>query len=379
MYERASEVAFRGDWPATGMMSGGGVLNPGFSVAVFAGLARISAGPVAMVRLVQVANVLALLLFVVFIYNWVPASEKRTWMYGISLAAVSPLAILFSRKIWAQDLLPLFTFFLIAANASRRRPAGAFLYGFITLLIGQLHLSGFFTAAGLLLFTLMHDAYHKTKVRIAWLAAGMAAGFIPLAPWLAELSRGESGTALTLAHVLQFRFYIYEFLEIHGLNLIYTFEKEFSSFLKFPLVAGQALYISLMLHVALAAAGVFSLMLCFRLGGRILDTIRQTGIMHYLLNCSVYRFYITGIFAGLGLLLSFSGTEIYPHYMIAAIPFSYIFLARVYQAHTALFKLIGIAQLLLSIIFLYYVHSNSGIANGDYGMTFHWQEFHQGR
>ncbi|WP_192574939.1 hypothetical protein, partial [Haemophilus parainfluenzae] len=74
----------------------------------FIALAHVAHTPVALARGVQILNIAALGLLFGFCWWAMPAGpDRRLWLWGIALAGISPLAIVFSRKLWAQDLLPM--------------------------------------------------------------------------------------------------------------------------------------------------------------------------------------------------------------------------------------------------------------------------------
>ncbi|MEP7265360.1 MAG: hypothetical protein ABI772_12720 [Bacteroidota bacterium] len=374
MYQLSTETAAKGTFPEVGMMSGGGVVNPGLSVAVFASLSHFTNSPDGLVKFVQWINVLAILLLLNFIYRTVPLPEKKSWYYALSLAAVSPLAVLFSRKIWAQDLLPLFSVLLIFTIANRKKNVNAFFAGMIAMLIGQIHMSGFFLAAGFVGFSFLYDWYHHHKIKwLAWIAGGVI-GCIPLIPWLQYISTHKQGSYLILDHVLQWKFYIYTFLDAHGLNLVYTFEKEITQFYAYPSVNGISLCVVGVLYILLAGIAVYTLWMMVKYALGLMNVFRESGFIKWLFNCSLARFYLQGVFIGLGILMTFSGTEIYPHYLICIFPFSYVWLCKLYIDHKRVLKMIIICQAVLTLLFLSYVHQNNGIFNGDYGQTYGSQD-----
>jgi hypothetical protein len=373
MYNLAKETAHAGGFPSVGMMSGGGVVNPGLSVALFSWIFLVTDGPAGMARAVQISNVLAILLLLYFIWHKLPQKERKDWYFAIALGAVSPLAVLFSRKIWAQDLLPLFTVFLLFAMSTRDKRTGAFFYGLLALLIGQIHMSGFFLAAGFMTFGFLYDIYHKNKIQWLWWIVGGLAGLIPLIPWLQYISTNKQGSYLIIDHVLQLRFYIYTFLDAHGLNLVYAFEKEITEFYRYPVIGGRAIFIVAFIYFILIASALFTIWLIIKYFLKTFGEIKSSGILKWIFNCSQTRFYLQGIFIGLGLLMTLSGTEIYPHYLICIFPFSYVWVSRIYADKLKYFKIMIIAQALITICFLCYVHQNDGIINGDYGKTFESQ------
>ena len=77
-----------------------------------------------------------------------PIGQREPWLWALSLSAVSPLAMLSQRKIWAQSMLPIFCALFLIGWLRRNRYSGACLWGFIGAILGQIHMSGFFFAAG---------------------------------------------------------------------------------------------------------------------------------------------------------------------------------------------------------------------------------------
>ena len=374
MFNMAHQTAVKGEFPATGMMSGGGLVNPGMSVAVFAVMAVFTNTPLGMGRCVQIMNVVAILLLFLFIIRKIPGKEKMTWLYATALASVSPMAVLFSRKIWAQDTLPLFMVLLIICIASRTKPLAAFFYGVLAMIVGQIHMSGFFLAAGMMSFSLLHDLYHHRKVQWLYWIIGIGVGFLPLIPWLLYISEHQQNSYLTIDHVLQWRFYIYTFLEAHGLNLVYSFKNAINRFYSFPDFFGYSFYFVGILYFLLAAASVNTLWLIMKYGIDWIKKFKRSGLIDWIFNSGIARFYLNGVFIGMGLLMTFSGTEIFPHYLICIFPFSYLWLCSLYKERSSQLKLIIIAQFCLTVSFLVYVHQHHGIAGGDYGTTYHQQQ-----
>ena len=104
-------------------------------------------------------------------------SARDTWLWAVALASVNPLAVLFQRKIWAQSVLPIFCVLLIAAWMRRSTRWGAFCWGLLGALLGQVHMSGFFFAAALCAWTCAGSRLRAvegqaTGVRWAWWTAG---------------------------------------------------------------------------------------------------------------------------------------------------------------------------------------------------------------
>ena len=373
-YEKAHETGASGTFPASGMQSGGGIVNPGLSLGIFALIASFSNDPLSMNRVVQLINIAAILCFLWFALTKIKSQERQIWLYGIALASVSPLAVLFARKIWAQDLLPVFSFLVLLGNFNRHKSAGAFLWGLSGALIGQIHLSGFFFAAGIFVFTLLHDRYNKIKFNwLPWLA-GSALGSITIVLWLIYMLEQPQFTRFNILHLLQFNFYIYWFLDALGLNIMYSLRKEFWEFINEPVIFGIPFFLIAIVHLFLATAGIFTLKKMARYAKTFYLNLRQKTFSAFLFaNTSVTKFYLLSILLGLGVFMNFSGFTVNPHYLICAFPFVYIFLAKIFEENTLLLKGIIIAQLFITIMFQVYVHSHNGIKTGDYGVTYREQ------
>lgn len=379
MYQKAHEAAASGTFPAAGMQSGGGIVNPGLSLGIFAAIASFTNDPLAMNRVVEIINIVAILCFTWFALTKIKSEEeKKIWLYGIALAAVSPLAVLFARKIWAQDLLPLFSFFILLGNYYRNKKAGAFSWGLFGALMGQIHMSGFFFAAGIFVFTLLHDRYNKIKFNsLPWLA-GSALGSIPIILWVVYMLQNPQFTRFNFLHLLQFNFYVYWFLDGLGLNIMYSIRKEFWEFIKEPIIGGLPLYLIALVHLFLIAAGFFALKKIVGYAKTFYLNLRQKTFSAFLFaNISLTKFYLLAILLGLGVFMNFSGFTVHPHYLICTFPFVYIFLAKIFEGKIFWLKGIIIAQLLITVMFQVYVHQHNGIKEGDYGVTYREQINHQ--
>jgi hypothetical protein len=105
----------QGHWQKCGLMSSVGVHNPPMAVYLFALPALVSRDPLFMAGFPALLGTAAIGLTYLLARRWV---SKWAALCAAVLFAVSPWAVLLSRKIWAQDLLPFFTLcFLLAAVA----------------------------------------------------------------------------------------------------------------------------------------------------------------------------------------------------------------------------------------------------------------------
>ena len=147
MYWHARAAATTGVFPPVGMMSGGGVVNPGLALWIFALVARVAHDPIAMVRFVEGLNIAAIWAFFLCYCLHFDPRARQPWLWGIGFGSVSCLPVVLSRKLWAQCLLPPFGFLVFLGHLHRGRRWGALLWGFASALLCQIHMSGFFFSA----------------------------------------------------------------------------------------------------------------------------------------------------------------------------------------------------------------------------------------
>jgi len=375
MFEMAKDAAKKGWLPQVGMESGGGIVNPALSVGIFAIAANFTNDPLAINTVVQIINVVAILCFLLFIFSKIDINEREVWLMGIVLASVSPLAVLFSRKIWAQDLLPIFSFFMIYTNYNRSKKWGAFLWGFSAALIGQIHMSGFFIAFGLFVFSVIYDYYNKRKFQWIYWIAGSIAGSITLIPWIMFLLSNPQPTKLSFWHIFQFNFYFHWFLDSLGLNIYYSLRKDFWLYIREPVISGVPTYLAALAHLFLIVMGFFTLNIIKKYVVKTYRLLKEKTISFkdFFIGISITKFYLFSILLGLGVFLTLSGTTIFQHYIICAFPFTYIFISKIFQHKRKLFYSIILAQMLITITFLLFIHKNNGAVHGDYGRAYHTQ------
>jgi hypothetical protein len=375
MFEHAQAAMKSGNWDTIGMESSGGIVNPGLGVWMFTIFSFFCSTSVGMARCVEVINVLVLLGFVLFAIKRTTNYERNIWLWGFALASVSPLAVLFSRKIWEQDVIVLFSFLTIIGNAYRTKRLGAFTWGIAGAMAGQVHMSGFFYALGIIVFTMIYDAVTKTKTTYWWWITGSIVGGIGLIPWLDFILIHPQPKGLHWSHLFQFSFYIYWFIDAHGLNIMYSMRSAFWEMIKMPYIFGIPLYLLGFIHLFLAAVGVLTIKRIYHyVKDKIMHLKTKELMKDYISNLSLSEFYLLCILIGLGVFLNFSGVITFQHYLIVAFPFSYLFLAKVLMPYKRLLIVVITAQLIITVSFLIFVHIHNGITNGDYGKTFKSQE-----
>jgi hypothetical protein len=362
MFDKAQRVA-RGsdDWPWVGMPSGVGLENPGLSLWPFALLARLTHDPVTMAQAVATLNVLALWGFMLWVLRTWPREDRELGLWGIALFAISPLPILFARKIWAQDLLPVLLLPWLWAHARRATPAGAVGFGLLGALLGQLHMSGFFVAAALFAVTVRHDGR-----RFPWLAwlAGSACGALLLLPWLRFVLSVDARHPVT-GGPLSLRFFVEACTSAWGLGLRYPLGHAYRLLLKGPELFGVATHAGALARAGLVLLAMFACVVIVR------DRKQLT-------LSAPLRLYMWTIVLG-GLLLSAARVQIYAHYLIAWSPLLHIAAAWTLLRRRWALALVCGCQLALSVSFLWFIHQRGGAPEADYGVAFSHQSEAQRR
>jgi hypothetical protein len=368
--------------PLVGMRSSAGVINPGASVWLFVALDRLFAveAPPDLARAVQVLNILALVLLTAFAWRWVPTEEREPWLWGTALVSLNPLAILFHRKIWPPSCFPFFVMLFLMAWSSRSRRGGALAWGALGALLGQLQMGGFFFA---LAFVGWAALFGRREVRWgAWLV-GSCLGAVPLWPWLCAVLVGVDGqthAALRWWHALECRFWLHFFSEPIGLTLTYTLGKDFGDFLSWPLVEGRGTYLVAVLHGVIIAAGTA----VFGRAVRILWQKRARWGLVFRGVDSPTAFTQNAALWGYGCLMTLSLLPVHRHYLIILFPLPFVWLARAALAQPvgernqrplrSVLAGLCVAQALLSLCLISYVHSSQRLIRGDYGTPYGAQQ-----
>ena len=339
-------------WPWIGMPSGAGLQNPGASTWPFIGFAHVTHDPATMTLFVMVANVIALWGFAFWVHRAWVRHDRSIGMWGVALFAVSPLPVLLSRKIWAQNLLPVLLVPWLWGHTKREGFTAAFAWGAAGALLGQVHMSGFFAAAALALMTLVLD--RRRTHWVGWLlGSGIAA--LPLVPWLSFLlsPRAPAGT---MEHGLSLAFFSDAFLNGAGLHLRYTLGEHFVSFLEGPTVFGTQTLLVLAAHSVLAVLTIACIVLAVR-------------DRHWLALPRDFRLYAATI-ALCGIAMHALGVVVYPHYLIVFSPLLHVFVAWL-LVQRKWFPWTGCAlQLFVTTAFLWFIHVNGGAPRGDYGVAY---------
>ena len=361
------------EWPAVGSMSSQGLVNPGLTLWQDIAIeAFVPADPQSVTRGIEIVNCATLLLLVLFIWACVDMREKEAWSWALALISVNPLAVLFSRKIWQQDLLPPYALAALWGWWYRDRWWGALIWGFVGALLGQVHLGGFYYAAAFFLVTLYYG--RRDTNWTAWLI-GSVLGALPMLPWLYVIFTTHSDVAPASFANLTPMIFVHWLGYASGLELAYSLGHDFWRFLTGPVIGGVPTYLTALVHVMLL---VLEGLIFVRLYRR---WSAQTQALLFSPQSKTALALLAGFLVH-GLFVIATLHESYLHYLVIAFPLpvlSLVWLDRAASSRNGvitqsrgLLLAIVIGQAMLTLLFQLYVHQAAHI-DGDYGTPWHAQ------
>jgi hypothetical protein len=402
-YQMSQEVGRSLPWPAVGMPTSLGFPNPGLSVWIFVPIGRIAVTPTAMARVIVFLNMIGLLGFGVAVRACLPSSDREPWIWGLSLQAVSPFAIRMSRKIWPPSILTPLLLSLWISHRYRLSRSGAFAWGMMGALIGQVHLSGWFVAAGLAAGTAVGEwrsRLPRSRFWYWWLL-GTVLGLLTALPWARALPSsslalaGGPAQSTVSGHVVGY---------LHGLVATTTSLLPFAAlglghetpdYLVGPILSGIPLHVPDLLSwltiVAIAARIAARL-----LGAIIVPSVRWArrslarGVdgrrngdprpssepAQAAAESASTGFYLWSTLALPSAVFMLTTGVYFYHYYFVLCPFLFVLVAACMLPWRRLLLGLVIAQALIAYAFVSYIHEHGGAHRGEYGVSYGRQVNH---
>lgn len=335
---------------------------------VFGALAKILSvsNPPELARCSQILNILALCLLAFFSFRVVSEEERESWLWATVFAAVNPLAVLLQRKIWIPSILPLFCMVLWIGWRFRHKWAGAFIWGLLGIILGQIHMSGFFLSGGLFLWTVWKERHVRWG---AWLL-GTLTGLPPLLPWIQYLfTNQENGfSKFNWWYAFYPKYWFYWATDPLGLGLNYSLKTQtFMDFIRYPLLGGTGTYLVGLLHLLIGVLGILI----------FLSWKKNRGKSPAVLDSSDTGSALKVALIPTGLLMTLSCILVVRHYMAMAFPLEGVWLSRMglcdHQLGRRRLAALWALELLLTVSFLAFIHINHGAPIGDYGVAYQYQ------
>ncbi len=176
----ALEFVKHGKLPLAGLMSSVGVTNPPLFSYLLIPMFAISENPVVVSCCIALTGLAAVLI------TWQIGRKYYGPVTGLVAAAffaVSPWAVIYSRKIWAQDFVPIFaagTMWAVHAVCLGNRPKAIFWCVLLPICVIQIHFSGIALTAAVIAIL----AWWRPKMDWRWAVAGLAVAVVTLIPYL---------------------------------------------------------------------------------------------------------------------------------------------------------------------------------------------------
>jgi hypothetical protein len=396
-YLMSQEVGRTRPWPWVGMRTSLGFPNPGLSVWIFVPIGRIASTPTSMARIILFINMIALIGFAAAVRRYLPPTQREPWIWGLALQAVSPFAIRLSRKIWPPSILTLLLLLLWISHRRRESRWGAVTWGLAGALIGQVHLSGWFVATGLVVGTLVAEWRNKIpRSRYwHWWLLGTVVGLSSAVSWARTLPKaplslppGSIG-GLLLQHLIAYLYglaaagtSLFPFSAL-GLGL-QTRDYELG-----PIIDGVAT------HATTLAGWFVFLAIVARIMVRLIDSKIKPAARWVRRNLahsagrlpardavapadsvsrdsewSLTSFYLWSTIAIPGAVFILTTDQYFYHYNFVFCPFLFVMIAAcMLPWRRVLFGLV-VAQALMGYTFLNYIHQHGGIVLGEYGLSY---------
>ncbi len=362
-------------WPALGQTSGLRELrHPALGVWSFAALARLLRlhTPLAVTLSVSALSLIAVALLFWFAWRVVPVSQRDVWLWTAALASINLVAIVNGRKMWIPSLLPPFSVVLLIAWSYRHTTAGALMWGIVGALIGQIHMTGFFYAAAVLIGTALFA--RKSARWRAWLA-GSAWGVIPAFAWLSYVWVRRSDLldhASTFPRVLSgFDFFRMAFDISLSQTAEFNIGSYFHEYLAYPVLLGVSTQGVHGARFCLYAIGILALVVAS------VATLRKLG--DSAARRSLTDSHLCLFNAALaGILMSASGVPNSPHHHLMVFPLAYLWIPMAVIAYLPRPRIwlaaVWMGSAVCTLAFLQFIHQHCGAPNADYGVAYRCQD-----
>jgi hypothetical protein len=403
-YRMSQEVGRVRPWPIVGMPTSLKIPNPGLSVWAFVAIGRVAHSPTSMARAVALLNMAGLAAFAASVRLCLPAAQREPWLWGVALEAVNPFAIRMSRKIWLQSILTPWVWFLWISHRYRRTRWGATAWGLAGALIGQVHLSGWFVAAGLVIGTAVAEwkgGLPRMRTWLWWLL-GTVLGLTSAIPWALSLRTLPLSVPVTsLGSTIEGRVVACLYGLIAASTGVLPFValglgSDQNDYMIGPKIFGKPTHVGdglswliLLLVTAILVIRLVSEVVVPGLRWIVRTIASGTGIgpdsprpqvdepSHADEESASAGFYLWSTIAIPCALLTVTTKVFFYHYFFVMCPFVFVLLAVCPLPWRRALLVVVIAQAVLSLAFLSYIHEKGGTLKGDYGLTYARQQRRQ--
>ncbi|MBI4064895.1 glycosyltransferase family 39 protein [Candidatus Gottesmanbacteria bacterium] len=277
-----------------GLTSSIGVSNPPLFHYILVLLNLFSRNPYYVTMQIAIINAVAIALFYVLLSKYY---EEKIMLIASFLWIFSPWMMIFSRTIWAQNVLPLFIvpylYYLHKLLIDQKSYAWIYIVLLLTLIL-QLHPSGLF----LFVITMVVLIWKRPNISIPYMMYGLLIGSVPALPYVMNEIMAKPVcpdchslfTYLTHARLYDSQVLLRPFQIMNGLFFEYVFGESYIEFLaRFSLMrylntifVSESLFILLGVFTVMSQKRKRSIILSFLLGFPFLYLITKTpSYMHY--------------------------------------------------------------------------------------------------
>lgn len=370
-------AVLNGQYALHGMPSSQNVRAPGLSVWVLYPLGYLFGveDPTRLALGMAVLNILSIGLLLVFVYRCVEPPHRETWLWAIALASLNPHCIMMGRKIWPVCILPIFVIGFITCWWKRHQFGGAFGWGFLSSILGQIHPGAFFYATAVAIATFIHN--RKTVRWRAWILGGMlgACSMIPWLVYLVERPDSPRDDVFQIHRAVMMRYWLYWSSEPFGIGLQHYLKTELADFLSGPTLNGSPTFVNGLAYASCFAIAFVLMLLALK---RWLLEITYRKAAFAFRNSST-DILMQSVLFGYGIILCISLMPVHRHYLIVTFPLTFLWVARlalprgatlsIARRGRAALSILCLSSLLLSAQLLLFIHEHRG-APGTYGKTY---------
>ena len=395
-YRMSQEVGRTGPWPRVGMPTSLGFANPGLSVWLFVAIGRMANTPTSMAHAVVLLNMIGLIGFAGAVRAYLPLKEREPWLWGLALQAVSPFAIRVSRKIWPPSILTPFLLLLWISHQYRLARWGAFTWGLVGAGIGQVHMSGWFVAAGLAAGTVIAEC-RRTLPRSRywhWWLLGTVLGLISAVPWARTLPRSTLSPLAGTTELVAMRFAAHFYGLVSSSSSMLPFStlglgRDTREFQANPIIEAVPMHVPNLLRLFVFCA-VVSRIAVWLLGAVVAPVIRSALQMstdgagrpkngdapalaepaHAGGECATTAFYLWSMIMIPSIIYLMTVDVYFYHYYFVMCPFVFVLVAVCMLPWRRVLLALVVAQALMSVAFLSYIHRTGGTTQGEYGLSY---------
>lgn len=352
----ASRPLFGHPFPPGGTVSSIGILNPPLFNYFLFPLVAISTDPRIVSFFIGLINSLAVGFFFLVVRRFFGKTEAL--LAGL-LLAFSPWAILFSRKIWTQNLIvPLMVllFFSLGKIVVKQEKKYWIPYLATTLFIIQLHQSAGFFLVLLNLFLFFQLKKDKSVFPLKYISIGIILGILPAFPFLIYLAKN------LLANP--------EAILVAKERFVSVFHPQI--FLRPLQITNQGNFYSVLGQDTLAFKNLYPLAYNLRVLFYLEYLLIPLGVVTFWQKFPQWRFLI-GAVLGLPFVYFWFHFEPFIHYFLVITPFLFLFLASGLVFLKSAGKIIFIALVITSLAYntaFFKLLKNQQGFGGDYGPVY---------